>query len=897
MDTEKVKDEGLTFMEEFERPDQKMTRTSKKRNPSGKKRRSSGKGGKRRSSGPSLSGTEKALISAGCAVALLAILLSGILVEARQIGNAVRAFHQVGTGMEGIAMIGEEGIVAVAQAKDSARKEAEKAKTEDREKDEEEIDESELIKVDMTAQTIKGDLKIKFLDSETGHIIEEVPFAARITSPDGEEERVLDDDKNGIIHLEDIEPGTYTVEGDRITGKKYRKYVINDAKHDVAVSNVLVYEAVDVSDEVKDQSEVDTAAEDNMNANDTPEEVTATDTVELVESTKSLISGGESYKEIPKSMINDPYKTASLRNNTGGITLVRASAQKPYVASTGLYRTSSGKGSGGAQVMLLSRRNETGETGNEEAGAGESGEAEPAETQPAEAESAEAEKAGAVNAEATDEEPKPEEGDAQQAEETTADAEASEKTPLTVEITGVKTPMEAGESVKLGYTYTPAAAASSLTWSSSGEYAPVSSEGVVTAVKGGGTTNITLTITPLDEERYAPGTATVSIEVRDVDDDTVSVSFPDGNREVEVGYEGTLNVKWTGDAGGVTWQAIPDDIIELDSDGSFKALKAGTATVTATSINDDSAKGTCNVTVTEAEKEVNDNAELKDADGNQVYVKDGEDYRRAVNSDYNSSGPFYVMTRSTEVYRYTGFQTINGKTYYYDSTNNLVRGEQIIGGVTYQFDEDGALMQGGGARGIDVSEYNGVIDWAQVKASGVEFAIIRLGYRGWGSGVLVEDSRFRQNVQGAAANGIRVGVYFVTQAVNEVEAVEEASMVLGIIRNYSVSYPVFLDVETSGGKGSGRADSISVATRTAVCNAFCRTIANSGYRTGIYANKTWLDDYIDTPQIAGYNIWVAQYHTEPTYNRTRYDMWQHTSSGSVPGIGGKVDLNICYTAY
>ena len=152
-------------------------------------------------------------------------------------------------------------------------------------------------------------------------------------------------------------------------------------------------------------------------------------------------------------------------------------------------------------------------------------------------------------------------------------------------------------------------------------------------------------------------------------------------------------------------------------------------------------------------------------------------------------------------------------------------------------------------------------------------------------------------MQGAAANGIRVGVYFVTQAVNEVEAVEEASMVLGIIRNYSISYPVFLDVETSGGKGAGRADGITVATRTAVCNAFCRTIANSGYRTGIYANKTWLDKYIDTPQIAGYNIWVAQYHTEPTYNRTKFDMWQHTSSGSVPGISGKVDLNICYTAY
>ena len=810
MSTKKVNDDGLTFMEEFELLDREMTKPSKKKSAP-KKRRHVSRTAKRKQKqgGVTLSPTEKGLITAGCVVAILAVALSGILVEARQIGNAVRSFQQVGTGMEGIAMIGEEGVVAVAQAKyDAQRKEElEKAK-----KEAEELEEKDIIKVDMTAQTIKGDLKIKFLDSETGHLIEGVPFAAKITDPSGSEKRHIDDDKNGIIYLEGIPAGTYTVEEDEIEGKKYKKYRVNKAKHAVAVSDVLAYEAVDVSDEVKDQSEVNAAAEDNMAANDTPEEATLVNTVELVESTKTLISGGDSYKEIPKSMIRDPYQTASVRQGTS--------------------------------FVRLSRRNENTEDGTQNTPA--------------------------------------------------------EKIALQVEIRNAPASLNVGESAQLAFACGPAEGVSELVWSTPGDYVVVSTDGRVTAVKGGGVSQITLTAKSADPERYIEASHTVSIEVKEVQaaSGAVALTFPDGNREVQTGYEGQIKVTWTGDAGGVSWQVAPEGIISVNMDGSFKALKAGTATVTATSLKDSSATAVCNITVTEAPAQVNDNAELKDADGNQVYVKAGEEYRRAVNTDYRSEGPFYVMTHSTEVYRYTGFQTINGKTYYYDKTSNLVRGEQVIGGITYKFDDEGVLQQGsGGARGIDVSQYNGAIDWAQVKASGVEFAIIRLGYRGWGSGVLVEDSRFRQNIQGAAANGIRVGVYFVTQAVNDVEAVEEASMVLGIIRNYGISYPVFLDVETSGGKGAGRADGISVATRTAVCNAFCRTISNSGYRAGVYANKTWLDKYIDTPQIAGYNIWMAQYYTEPTYRRTKFDMWQYTSSGNVPGIAGRVDLNICYTAY
>ena len=121
--------------------------------------------------------------------------------------------------------------------------------------------------------------------------------------------------------------------------------------------------------------------------------------------------------------------------------------------------------------------------------------------------------------------------------------------------------------------------------------------------------------------------------------------------------------------------------------------------------------------------------------------------------------------------------------------------------------------------GIDVSKWNGAIDWSAVKASGVKFVIIRCGYRGSDSGVLVEDSKFRSNIQGATAAGLKVGVYFFSQAINEVEAVEEASMTLAMMQGYGVSLPVFIDTEFTTNR-NGRADGLDKAARSAVCRAF-----------------------------------------------------------------------------
>lgn len=196
------------------------------------------------------------------------------------------------------------------------------------------------------------------------------------------------------------------------------------------------------------------------------------------------------------------------------------------------------------------------------------------------------------------------------------------------------------------------------------------------------------------------------------------------------------------------------------------------------------------------------------------------------------------------------------------------------------------------AFGIDVSRWNGEINWEKVKDAGVEYAIIRVGYRGSVTGSLVEDWYFRRNMEGAAKAGIPVGVYFFTQAVNEVEAVEEASMVLELCREYDLAYPVFIDTEGAGGEG--RADELDVKTRTAVCQAFCETIRRGGENAGIYASKNWFNNRLDITHFTDdYFIWLAEYGDAPTYGAD-YHLWQYTSSGRVNGIEGRVDLNLSH---
>ena len=201
------------------------------------------------------------------------------------------------------------------------------------------------------------------------------------------------------------------------------------------------------------------------------------------------------------------------------------------------------------------------------------------------------------------------------------------------------------------------------------------------------------------------------------------------------------------------------------------------------------------------------------------------------------------------------------------------------------------FQKGNAKLGIDVSKWNKEIDWQAVKEEGIEFAIIRCGYRGAASGALVIDPMYEQNIKGAIDAGIPVGVYFFTQAINEVEAVEEASMVINLIEDYDVDYPVFLDSESAGGKG--RADKLDAEERTKIHETFLETVSAAGYETGIYASKNWLNDRINMTDLSTYKTWLAEYADVPSYDEY-YHMWQYTSKGTVDGIETHVDLNLCY---
>lgn len=197
-----------------------------------------------------------------------------------------------------------------------------------------------------------------------------------------------------------------------------------------------------------------------------------------------------------------------------------------------------------------------------------------------------------------------------------------------------------------------------------------------------------------------------------------------------------------------------------------------------------------------------------------------------------------------------------------------------------------------GARfGVDVSKYNGFIDWKEAKAAGVEFAIIRCGYRGSTTGAIVKDPYFEANMEGAIAAGIPVGVYFFTQAINNVEAVEEASAVMELVKPYKLTYPIFIDTEGSG----GRADNLEKNDRSYIIQTFCETIrSGNNYTAGVYASRNWLNNKLDITKFSADNvIWLAEYGDKPTYGGS-YQLWQYSSAGSISGIEGRVDMNVSY---
>ena len=210
-------------------------------------------------------------------------------------------------------------------------------------------------------------------------------------------------------------------------------------------------------------------------------------------------------------------------------------------------------------------------------------------------------------------------------------------------------------------------------------------------------------------------------------------------------------------------------------------------------------------------------------------------------------------------------------------------------------------------KGIDVSVYQGSIDWNKVKQDGVNFAMIRAGYRGYGvssdgtDGKLVTDSYYVRNMKGATNAGIEVGVYFFTQAINEKEAIEEAEYVLSLIKSYNVTYPIAIDVEDVP-NAVGRADNLAKEERTKIVKTFCERIEKAGYEPMIYANKDWLKNQLDMSKLSDYSVWLAHYtgatqddpFAKPSDYEGKYIMWQYTDKGTVDGVIGNVDMNVTY---
>lgn len=198
--------------------------------------------------------------------------------------------------------------------------------------------------------------------------------------------------------------------------------------------------------------------------------------------------------------------------------------------------------------------------------------------------------------------------------------------------------------------------------------------------------------------------------------------------------------------------------------------------------------------------------------------------------------------------------------------------------------------------GIDVSEHQGAIDWQKVAGDGIDFAIIRVGYRGYSAGALNTDKYFLDNIRGATEAGLDVGVYFFSQAVNVEEAVEEAEYVLAAIKDFDISYPVVFDWEPLSYSGS-RTRVYDGETVTDCAVAFSTRIQQEGYRAMVYYNKSMAYLKLGLDRLEDFEIWFAQYSTAyPTYIY-HYDMWQYGSSGSVNGISGRVDMNISFVDY
>ena len=767
---------------------------------------------------------------------LLSLILAGVV-----------AAGSIGAG--GYVIYGYESLpkeVAEAQVIEDPGPEPEEEAAEEEPVEEEEIEEEEeeeepveedQKELSLACTSIEKDLKIKIEDQKSKLVTgEQFSVSVKSDKKNAKASTYEDKDKDGIIYIDKIEAGKYTV-----TLENAGSYAVKKGTMQVTVKDKIEYKKVDVKDEIKTEAQINTAVEDTAKK-DVPQESTLKDTVPLLESKVSASKVSRADVDVSN------FSKASASSKMVSVTLTKSAGTTTTESTTPTTPTEPDKNDNKGNGDHSGGTTDTGKDNTNGSGDHSGGTIEPGKND--------------------------NKGD--------GDNSGGPTTPeQPTEPTTPGTPSEGGS-----------------TGTDTENKAAPASEGDGTSEQ-----SLTTALRQIFSMRtvYAVAEQTDANAKAAVVATTATVTLPEtvtlynGGSSASDSLAVALHI--TGESAlikQVKWSSSNTGVVALSGDSgtsvTLTAKSKGSAEVTATITYVTDAKETTKEASVKTKVTVADFSDssvvLKDKSGNVLYT-DANATKQATLKDYASTDTFYTSPQ------YTGWRTDGGKVYYYDANHNKITGNQVIGGVMYTFGGDGALSQSSGNRGIDVSKYQGNIDWGAVAASGINFAIIRVGYRGSSSGALVQDPYFKKNISGATKAGIKVGLYFFTQAVNEAEAVEEASMAMSLASGYKVTYPIFIDTESASG---GRANGLSKSARTAVVKAFCQTVRNGGYKAGVYASKSWYANQLNASALNGYCIWVAQYNSSCTYSG-KYDMWQYSSKGSVSGIKGNVDMNISYTGY
>lgn len=290
----------------------------------------------------------------------------------------------------------------------------------------------------------------------------------------------------------------------------------------------------------------------------------------------------------------------------------------------------------------------------------------------------------------------------------------------------------------------------------------------------------------------------------------------------------------------------------------------------------------------EDDEEEGDTSEKKDSDkeedDNEKDAGEGSLKGAEDDSDIDSKDKIAVTDKKGNKKYYEILSKVD--KHEYDLDKNLTKENGVL---TYKDDKRESL------KGIDLSKYNGQVDFVKLKELGVDFAMLRLGSRGYGTGQISLDEKFVEYAQNAALNNISLGVYFFSQAITEAEAIEEANYVVGAIANYNIKYPIAIDIEEIE-EDEARTDKLTSKERTAIVKAFCDSVRGYGYKPAVYAKRDMLIAGLNIEELTGVDIWLAD-NKIPTDFPYKFTLWQYTENGKIDGITGDVDMDISFVNY